>query len=137
MYFLTKSLPFCLPVKTRPSDMGVKTCYLKEAKKQPASLPFWLETQHDQKDCQSPRPSPLLPVCLSIHLPGPMADSCQLVAGSDHPHSRLILLTHSQVHSTIEYPRTLCFTGFLFMSNRKQSIFLLRSFNKHVVQVST
>lgn len=115
---LTKSLLFYLLTKPWESDVGVKTCWIKEAKKQPAALPFWLETQQEKRLSTHLKPETLnlkVPPCsflcfsLSLFLGPPYSLWLVLVNLSltPLPDATLILLTQSEFHSAIKYPTTL------------------------------
>lgn len=47
---------FYLPIKTQKSDVGVKTCWIREANEQTNDLPFWLETQQEKYLSTHPKP---------------------------------------------------------------------------------
>lgn len=61
---------FYLPGSSQESDIGLKTCWIREAEKQPTDLPFWPKTLQENlfPHCHKPkRPANflLLPVFLS------------------------------------------------------------------------
>lgn len=119
MFFLTKLFYLPKKKKTWVSDIGVKTCYIREAEKQRDDLPFWPETQQrSHLSTHSKLKIPLIPKslptpscvfpCVSICSPGcsvlSMANSCPLATASTPWPKVHFNNTVSYFYSMIKYP---------------------------------
>lgn len=97
----------------------VKICYIREAGKQTADLPFWTETQHrNQLSNGSKLKIPLIPKslptpscvfpCVSSSIPGcfvpSMANFCKLATASTPWPKVNFINTASYLNSIIKYP---------------------------------
>lgn len=107
--FLTKSLSFFLSIKTRGSDVRVKTYYLREAEKQLAAPSKRVPLQSCQKTMPNSISFPLFPVHLSINLCGSsvfsIANFCHVVAGSTS-WSKVDFFNCLRFYNVIKYPTT-------------------------------